>query len=109
MRAISTALVLALSLASPLAAQTSKPVPFSAPEEATFRELVRRDAAKPAVLKEGPAVGAQIPLDVMLHLVPGGIAAEIPALRTLRYIVGDAGIVLVDADTRRVVQILPPR
>ncbi len=109
MRAISTALALAFCLAGPLAAQTPKPIPFSAAEEQTFRDLIRRDGAKPATLKEPPVVGAQIPLDIMLQLVPGGIAAEVPALRTLRYIVADARIVLVDADTRRVVQILPPR
>jgi hypothetical protein len=99
-----------LLLAAPAAvAQTPQPIPFSPREEAIFRDLVGRDRAKPAELKESLAVGAQVPLDIELQMIPGGIATEVPVLRTYRYITTPAGIVLVDGDTRRVVQIFAPR
>ncbi len=95
-----------LVLALPAVAQ---PLPFSPREEAIFRDLVGRDRAAPATVKEPLAVGSLVPLDIELQMIPGGIATEVPVLRTYRYITTPAGIVVVDSDTRRVVQIFPPR
>jgi hypothetical protein len=99
-------LAVLLVLALPAAAQ---PLPFSPREEAIFRDLVARDRAKPAAVAEQLAVGGLVPLEVELQMIPGGIATEVPVLRTYRYITTPAGIVVVDSDTRRVVQIFPPR
>jgi hypothetical protein len=48
-----------------------------------------------------------IPLEVPLQTFPGSLMALVPATRGLRYLKTPAGVVAVDPDTRRAVQILP--
>jgi hypothetical protein len=101
--------LLALAPAGPAPAQTgSAPaIQFLPEEEALFRDFLARDPAAPVALPEPPAVGAMIPLEVPLQTFPGSLMALVPATRGLRYLKTPAGVVAVDPDTRRAVQILP--
>ncbi len=90
-----------------LAQQGGAPTIRFLPEEETlFRELLARDPAAPVTLKDPPAIGAMIPIEVPLQPFPGRVMAEVPATRSLRYVKTAAGVIVVDPDTRRVVQVL---
>ncbi len=99
-----------LLLALPALAQTGSPpeIRLIPAEEALFRQLVARDPAEPVALPQAATVGAMIPLEVELQRFPGGLMAEVPSTRALRYLRTTDGIVVVDPDTRRVVQIFTP-
>lgn len=77
-------------------------------EEALFRDLLARDPAAPAALDGPVAVGTMVPIAVPLQVFPGPVMAAVPATRGLRYVRTAGGVVVVDPDTRRVVQILAP-
>ena len=96
-----------LLFALPVLAQTGSPpeIRFIPAEEALFRELVAREPARPVALPRPAAVGATIPLEIELQRFPGALMAEVPSTRALRYVRTTDGIVVVDPDTRRVVQI----
>lgn len=100
--------LLVLVPAAPAPAQTgSAPaIQFLPDEEALFRDFLARDPAPPVALPEAPAVGTMIPLAIPLQAFPGSLMALVPATRGLRYLRTPAGIVAVDPDTRRAVQIL---
>ena len=93
--------------AAPAAAQTAPPaISFLPEEEVLFRDLLARDPAAPVTLKDPPAIGAMIPIEVPLQPFPDRVMAEVPATRGLRYVKTAAGVIVVDPDTRRVVQVL---
>jgi Protein of unknown function (DUF1236) len=71
------------------------------------RKFVRRD-----LVSEGSPVnmevrlGERVPENVTLTDVPSGITAEVPALRQYSYFVTDVDVVLVEPDTREIVEII---
>jgi hypothetical protein len=71
------------------------------------RKFVRRD-----LVSEGSPVnmevrlGERVPENVTLTVVPSDIIAEVPALRQYSYFVTDEDVVLVEPDTREIVEII---
>lgn len=103
--------LLGLPPTGPASAQTgaAPAIRFLPEEEALFRDLLARDPAGPvALLAQPPAPGTMIPIEIPLQAFPGPVMALVPATRGLRYLRTPDGVVAVDPDTRRVVQILPP-
>ncbi len=96
-----------LLLALPAFAQAGGSAPairFLPAEEAQFRDLAAAEPAETAALGD-PAIGVMVPLPVDLQRFPGPIMAMVPATRGLRYIKTADRILVVDPDTRRIVQV----
>jgi hypothetical protein len=98
--------VLALS-ASAEDAPTIGGIAMSESQERAFRDFVAREAVQP--LPGALSVGAMVPIAVELHLLPPAITTDLPAVRTYRYVLTDAGIAIVDSDNRKVVRIFETR
>jgi hypothetical protein len=112
------ALVFAAALfATPAFAQTTTiitpdttgSITFTPSQETEFRQVIMRNPAPVVTVKERVIVGATLPAEVELAPVPTEIVTEVPAVRSYRYVRTDAGIALVQPETRRVVRIIESR
>ncbi len=103
-------IVAGMLMSVPAFAQSDGSTPairFLPAEEALFRDLVAPEPTRAEVLRD-PVIGAVVPLPVDLQRFPGEVMAMVPATRGLRYVKTADGIVVVDPDTRRIVQVLRP-
>jgi Protein of unknown function (DUF1236) len=74
------------------------------PEERTrIKEYVVKEKVRPVTIKERVAVGATLPADVELAPVPGTWG---PTFTKYRYVYSDNRVMLVEPDSRRVVQVI---
>lgn len=72
------------------------------------RKLVRRDlrsGGSPASMEE-VRLGERVPENITIMDVPSDIIAEVPELRQYDYFVTDEDVVLVEPDTREIVEII---
>lgn len=60
-----------------------------------------------ATLKQRVTVGTTLPADVELTPLPEEVYTEVPSIRNYRYIVVGDEIVLVEPQTRRVIEVFP--
>lgn len=60
-----------------------------------------------ASIKQRVTVGATLPADVELVPLPDDLYTEMPTMRNYRYIVVGDEIVLVEPQTRRVIEVFP--
>ena len=79
---------------------------FTPAQETTIRKYVVERKAKPVTVKERVVVGGTVPADVELEALPSEIVTEVPAVRSYRYFSTDAGIAVVNPETRRVVRVI---
>lgn len=71
------------------------------------RQLIRQDlASRGTAIHEQFQLGQSVPEDVSFSTMPGTIVTEIPELRPYSYFATDDGIVLVEPDTREIVEIV---
>lgn len=102
-----------LTLAAPAFAQTTTVTTTApgasasvtiAPEQRTkIKQYVVEKKVKAVTLKERVAVGATLPADVELVAVPGDWG---PEMSRYRYVYSDDRIMLVEPESRRVVQVI---
>ena len=106
---------LALLGAAPASAQTSTTTTttttrttetFTPAQETTIRKYVVERKVKPVMVKERIVVGGPVPADIELEPLPSEVVTEVPAVRSYRYFASDAGIVVVNPETRRVVRVI---
>ena len=90
-------------LATTAVAQT---VVIEPQQRTVIRNYVVKERVRPVELRERITVGATIPAEVELVPVPETIYAEVPSLRPYRYFVWDDRFVLVEPQSRRVIQIV---
>lgn len=60
-----------------------------------------------ATIKQRVTVGTTLPADVELSPLPEDLYTEVPTMRNYRYIVVGDEIVLVEPQTRRVIEVFP--
>jgi len=71
-----------------------------------FRQYVVKEKVKPATIQEKVAVGTTLPATVTLAPVPDVIVQANPEFKTYQYAYIGNEIVLVDPNTRAVVQVI---
>ncbi len=78
------------------------------PEQGTtIKRYVKTRPAAPVVVQERLAVGSSVPTTVELQPLPEELYVENPAMRNYRYFVTQDEVVLVNPQTRRVIQVVP--
>ncbi len=73
----------------------------------TIRRYVQTRRTPPAMVRERVTVGTTVPNTVELYPLPDELQAESPAMRNYRYFVVEDDVVLVNPQTRRVIQVVP--
>jgi len=77
------------------------------PEHRTFfKDYVVKEHIKPVHVRETIAVGTAVPQDVELQAVPQAVITEVPEVQNYQYFDWDGKVVVVDPQTRQVVQII---
>lgn len=98
------AAVIALSVATPLLAQTVGVGVTVAPEERTrIKEYVVKEKVAPVTIKERVSVGAKVPADVELRSVPTQWGAS---YSKYRYVYSDNHVYLVEPSSREVITVI---
>lgn len=101
----------AVVFASPVLAQTAVTpgttgsIDISTEQEARLGRIIQRNPTIRAG-QAGFAVGATVPAQVELQPLPQEYVTEVPAVRSYRYVDTEAGILLVDPGSRRVVRVI---
>jgi hypothetical protein len=85
---------------------TTGSLTFTPAQETTIRQFVQRERVRPVTVRERIVVGATVPAEVELQPLPAEIVTEVPAVRPFRFFATDAGVVVVDPGTRRVVRVI---
>jgi hypothetical protein len=80
----------------------SSSVMLSPEQRTTIKRYVVEQHMQPAY-RDRVAVGATLPADIELHVVPNDWG---PSVNQYRYVYGEGGVVLVDPTTRRIVQVI---
>lgn len=84
----------------------SRVAPMSNEQRQRIRAFVVEQRVPPVTISTSLAVGTTIPAEVELHPVPPALSADIPSIRTYRYVYWNDRVVLVEPSSRRVVQII---
>ncbi len=82
---------------------------LSPDQETEFRQYVVRERVRPVTVRERVIVGATLPGEVELQSIPQALATDLPAARSYRYVTTEAGIAIVNPETRRVVRVIESR
>jgi hypothetical protein len=106
----------AFAVASPSVAQTTiiqqqPAAPMGtiriSPEQRTIIKQRIGRVQPSTTVRQRVTVGATLPADVELTPLPEDLYAEVPIVRNYRYIVVGDDIVLVEPQTRRVIEVFP--
>jgi hypothetical protein len=81
-------------------------IALSPAQEAELRLHAAREGARPAAVRDPVAVGVALPAGVELQPIPQTVIADMPAARGYRYVATDAGLAIVNPETRRVVRLI---
>jgi hypothetical protein len=77
------------------------------PEQRTYlRSYVTRQAPRPVVIQERMSPGYRVPASVELEAFPDTVYSEVPSARRYRYFSTGRDVVLVDPESRQVVEII---
>ncbi len=76
-------------------------------QRTTIRRYVQTRKTQPSIVQERITVGGTVPPTVELEPLPEEMYVEAPAMRNYRYFVVDDEVVLVNPQTRRVIQVVP--
>lgn len=108
----------AVTLALPATAQTTiiqqQPAPVQSgttiritPEQRTVIKKSIGTVQPSATVRQRVTVGTTLPADVELAPLPEDIYTDVPSVRNYRYVVVGDEIVLVEPQTRRVIEVFP--
>lgn len=108
-------LIGAALLGGPAAAQTTTiiqedttgSIVVTPEQRTTIKRYVQTRPSSPIVMQERLVVGAPVPDTVELQPLPEELYVESPAMRNYRYFVTQDEVVLVNPQTRRVIQVVP--
>jgi len=101
------ALLAGVSLAAAQSTMLETSIQLSAAQKSAIYQSVSKQkigAAPSGNLRV--SVGAQLPASVELHALPSATVAEIPAVRSFKYTLVQNQVVLVDPDSRMVIEII---
>jgi hypothetical protein len=79
---------------------------LTADQQRMLLETVRREHVPDTALEQELDDGATVPPEVTLELVPHAVVAEIPMIERYRLFLANDRVVLVDPDTREVVDVI---
>jgi hypothetical protein len=65
-----------------------------------------KEAAPPARTEDSFTVGMTVPSSIVLFALPEDAATDVPQVTSYRFFVAENGIIVVDPNTRRVVQVI---
>ena len=77
------------------------------PEQRTIIKKRIGTVQPSATVRERVTVGTTLPADVELTPLPDDLYADVPTVRNYRYIVVGDDIVLVEPQTRRIIEVFP--
>lgn len=89
--------------------ETTGAITFTPAQETEIRQVIIRHPSRTVTVTEPVTVGATLPAEVELEPLPSEIVTEVPAVRSYRYVTTDAGIAIVQPETRKVVRIIQSR
>ena len=71
------------------------------------RQLIRRDLTpEGSAIRTEVQLGERVPADISLLAMPTTVVSDIPILRPYSYFMTDEDIVLVEPDTREIIEII---
>jgi hypothetical protein len=83
---------------------TTEPLQLTPVQRRTIYRTIVRERVSPARPTVEYRVGTRVPETVQLYSVPQGVAVEVPAIRSYKYMVVNDRVVLVDPATSEVVE-----
>lgn len=92
--------------ANPETPPTARTVNLSLEQRHVIRELLKETKTAPAATDAKFAAGDQVPAAVELHAMPPLIGQKVPQIKSHRFYVTQAQIVIVDPKDRKVVEVI---
>jgi len=89
-----------------VAAETVTTMTITPAHRTVIKNFVIREHIRPVQIKESVVVGATLPADVVLQPVPESLYTEVPEVQPYEYVDWDGKVVLVEPQTRKVVEIV---
>ena len=82
---------------------TTEPLQLTSVQRRTVYRTIVRERVAPARPTVEYRIGTRVPESVQLYSVPQEVAVEVPAIRSYKYMVVNARVVLIDPATSEVV------